>query len=36
MFMNILYYLPIMLYIRYGGGNSTSAEEILQIPASLP
>ena len=21
---------------RYGGGNSTSAEEVLQIPASLP
>ena len=20
----------------YGGGNSTSAEEVLQIPASLP
>ena len=22
--------------LRYGGGNSTSAEEVLQIPASLP
>ena len=23
-------------FIWYGGGNSTSAEEVLQIPASLP
>ena len=26
----------IKVIFRYGGGNSTSAEEVLQIPASLP
>ena len=26
----------IVDHLRYGGGNSTSAEEVLQIPASLP
>ena len=25
-----------ILCVEYGGGNSTSAEEVLQIPASLP
>ena len=26
----------ILAIVWYGGGNSTSAEEVLQIPASLP
>ena len=25
-----------LCHLRYGGGNSTSADEVLQIPASLP
>ena len=30
------YFLFLFDWVRYGGGNSTSAEEVLQIPASLP
>ena len=34
-----LYWIPVSqspTELTYGGGNSTSAEEVLQIPASLP
>ena len=32
----MLYLSFLAPYVWYGGGNSTSAEEVLQIPASLP